>query len=409
MLALNKYLALIVGPSGYAAIGQFQNVIQLFTSLSNGAINTGITKFIAEDKSDVLKTKTVFYTGLFLSVTGSFIFFVITFFLSEEISLFFLNDNSYASLFRVFSFTILFLVLNSFFLAVIHGFSEVKIYVKCNIAGSVISLLVVIPLTYFYELYGALLSLTIYQCLSFVVTIYYSLSLKKIQFIIVDFRNYFTYLDKQYVYLLFGFSLMAIASSILVPVTQIYIRDLISERFSLIHAGNWEALQRMSGGYMMIFMTCISVYFLPRYSSLKNVYLIHKEIFFGFFFLTIPFVFVSIFIYFQSDLLVSLLFTDSFNLINELIFYQLIGDFFKLISWLISYLMFSKGLVKRFIIFEFLFAIMLCFLSNIMINVFAFSGISISYLISYVVYFILVYFFVFKELLNLDGHFYEKF
>lgn len=408
MLALNKYLALIVGPSGYAAIGQFQNVIQLFTSLSNGAINTGITKYIAEDKSDITKTKTIFYTGLILSLIGSFIFFVITFFLSEEISLFFLNDNSYSSLFRVFSFTILFLVLNSFFLAVIHGFSEVKIYVKCNIAGSIASLLVVIPLTYFYELYGALLSLTIYQCLSFAVTIYYSLTLKKIQVIIIDYRNYFTYLDKQYVYLLFGFSLMAITSSILSPITQIYIRELITERISLVHAGNWEALQRMSGGYMMLFMTCITVYFLPRYSSLKNVYLIHKEIFIGFLFLTVPFVFFAIFIYFQSELLISLLFTDSFNLINELILFQLLGDFFKMVSWLISYLMFSKGLVKRFILLEFLFALILCCLSNLLIDVFGFPGVSISYLVSYFLYFILVYFFVFKEISNLDGHFYEK-
>ena len=48
MFILNKILAVYVGPSGYAAIGQFQNFIQMVTSFAGGAINTAVVKYTAE-------------------------------------------------------------------------------------------------------------------------------------------------------------------------------------------------------------------------------------------------------------------------------------------------------------------------------------------------------------------------
>lgn len=41
LLGLNKLLAVYVGPGGYAAIGQFQNVVQMLTTFASGAINNG--------------------------------------------------------------------------------------------------------------------------------------------------------------------------------------------------------------------------------------------------------------------------------------------------------------------------------------------------------------------------------
>ena len=44
MFILNKILALDVGPAGYAAIGQFQNLIQMVTTFAGSAINTAVIK-----------------------------------------------------------------------------------------------------------------------------------------------------------------------------------------------------------------------------------------------------------------------------------------------------------------------------------------------------------------------------
>ena len=39
LLGINKILAVYVGPAGYAALGQFQNAVQMISTFASGAIN----------------------------------------------------------------------------------------------------------------------------------------------------------------------------------------------------------------------------------------------------------------------------------------------------------------------------------------------------------------------------------
>lgn len=55
MFILNKILAIYVGPAGYAAIGQFQNFIQIITTFAGSAINTAVIKYTAEYHEDEAK------------------------------------------------------------------------------------------------------------------------------------------------------------------------------------------------------------------------------------------------------------------------------------------------------------------------------------------------------------------
>ena len=63
MFILNKVLAVYVGPSGYAVIGQFQNFIQIVTSFAGGAINTAVVKYTAEYYEDEQKQKSIWRTA----------------------------------------------------------------------------------------------------------------------------------------------------------------------------------------------------------------------------------------------------------------------------------------------------------------------------------------------------------
>ena len=59
LFILNKILAVYVGPSGYAVIGQFQNFIQIVTTFAGGAINTAVIKYTAEYHEDENKQRIV--------------------------------------------------------------------------------------------------------------------------------------------------------------------------------------------------------------------------------------------------------------------------------------------------------------------------------------------------------------
>ncbi len=46
-----KVVALLLGPSGVAIIGQMNDVVMMFLTISNGGITQGVTKYIAEFRS----------------------------------------------------------------------------------------------------------------------------------------------------------------------------------------------------------------------------------------------------------------------------------------------------------------------------------------------------------------------
>lgn len=74
----------------------------------------------------------------------------------------------------------------------------------------------------------------------------------------------------------------------------------------------------------------------------------------------------------------------------------MIGDSLKIESWLLAYLMLSKAMTELFIITETLFAFSLVILTYMFTEIFGFKGVSISYLINYAIYCIVMVFFVFK-------------
>ena len=73
LLGINKILAIYVGPAGYAALGQFQNAVQMITTFASGAINTGVTKYTAEYVNDDEKQRLVWRTAGTVALIGSVI------------------------------------------------------------------------------------------------------------------------------------------------------------------------------------------------------------------------------------------------------------------------------------------------------------------------------------------------
>ena len=73
MFLLNKILAVYVGPAGYAAIGQFQNFIQMITTFAGSAVTTAVVKYTAEYHEDEIKQRTVWQTAGSIVLIFSFI------------------------------------------------------------------------------------------------------------------------------------------------------------------------------------------------------------------------------------------------------------------------------------------------------------------------------------------------
>ena len=82
-----------------------------------------------------------------------------------------------------------------------------------------------------------------------------------------------------------------------------------------------------------------------------------------------------------------LIFTNDFQPVEDLFFWQLLGDFIKVLSIVIAYQFLAKKMFTHFIIIEVFLVIMLYFSSVYLIDAYGVKGAVIGHFISYLMHF----------------------
>ncbi len=170
------------------------------------------------------------------------------------------------------------------------------------------------------------------------------------------------------------------------PLTQILIRRQIIFEVSLVDAGYWDAMFKISQGYLGIVMGTLGVYYLPKLSSLSDRGEIRREIWNGYKVITPLLIIGFAAVYFMRQPIVLLLYSDQFLRTTDLFPVMLVGDFLKMMSWLVAYLQLAKAMTKMFIATQVLFSISSYGLSVWLIDVAGLEGAIWAYAITYGLY-----------------------
>ena len=393
MFVLNKILAVYLGPTGYAAIGQFQNFIQMVTTFAGSAINTAVVKYTAEYHEDESKQRAIWKTAGSIVFLFSLIFAFLILIFQGQLSLYIFHSLKYQTVFIWFAVFLIFFNFNTLFLAILNGKKEILKLVLANIAGSLFALIITSVLAIKLHLYGALVALSIYQSIAFIVTLFLCYRANWFKF-----SSLLGKIDLEITKKFSSFILMALVSAICVPLSQMLIRAYLTQEFSLAYAGYWEAMIRLSTVYLMLVTTTLGVYYLPRLSELNKIDEIKKEVYLGYKFLFPLTVIGGIIVFVLRDWIINLLFTPSFAPMQDLFFWQMMGDALKIGSWILAYLMLSKAMTKLYISTEIIFTLSLIALTYVCTQFFGFKGVSIAHLINYGMYWIVISLFIFKQL-----------
>ncbi|WP_426132016.1 O-antigen translocase [Pseudomonas sp. DWP1b1] len=393
LLGLNKVLAVYVGPNGYAALGQFQNAMQMITTFASGAINTGVTKYTAEHVNDHLAQRRVWGTAGTVALVGSLLSAIIIIACNEVLAKWFLNSEEYGGVFICFAASLVFFSFNTLLLAVLNGKKEIERYVIANIAGSLFSLVITSLMAMNFGLYGALVALAVYQSFAFIVTLLlcYRASWFKVAY-------FFSGIDVPVILNLSKYALMAFTSAACVPVSHMVVREYLSNTFGLQTAGYWEAMWRLSAAYLMLVTTTLSVYYLPRLSELKSASEIKLEVLQGYRIILPIAILSALVIYFMKDCIIVTLFTRDFLPMRELFAWQMLGDTLKIGGWILAYLMLGKAMVKLFIFSEIIFAVGFVVFTWVFTSLLGFQGVAIAHAVNYLLYWLVMAFFVWRKL-----------
>lgn len=396
-LISSKAIAYFVGPSGMALMGNFRNFNSTLESIGILGFQNGIVKTIAEKQTDINYLKglicTVFYTLLIVSILlGSVVLLSSNYFLKSILD----NNESYKLAIQIVAITLPFSILHLFFISVINGFCQYQKVVAITIFSYIIGLVVSVFLMWKFGVLGAMISISVLSFLLFCMSGYY---FHKI-FSFTEILN-FHFFELSQIKKIIVLASMTLFSSIVTPVIYIFIRKLIIINESIEAAGYFEAMNRISGFYMMFVTTLVSLYYLPEFSKSKNI-IDNKPMIVNYFKTIIPILLFSfIVLFFMKDFVVLVLFSKDFSNVSEMFIWQLIGDFFRACALILAIQFFAKKMVRPYFITEIISFSILLISNYFCILYFGAKGAVIAYAITYILYFIVLsfYFRIFLKLL----------
>ena len=386
-LITNKVIALYLGTNGMFLMGQLKDFLKIGNTLGTMGIETGTVKYTSElnnkekDFKDLVGTSFKIHLYSSLIIIGLILIFYnyLTLSISKEMSE--INNYSFKYLlcFSVVSFSI-----QTFIMSVLNGLKKIKIFILINIIATIISAGVLIFLVINYFTVGAYYALILSPIITLITALIICLFLKPFK---LNFLN--SVLKIKYFKNLSKFSLMAIMAPICLVGATFTVRYYIYDEFDSNHAGSWEAMWRISAIYLLFLTTTFKFYLVPTFTNLENNSL-KKEVFKIWKTILPIIVIITLGVYIARDLIIDILFTSEFNLINSLILFHLLGDIIKINCWVLGNILVAKAKTNHFILFQVEWSIVFVVLSIILANVYGFVGLSLAYFSTYIIHFLLL-------------------
>jgi PST family polysaccharide transporter len=395
----SKAIAYFIGPSGMALMGNLRNFTSTIENIGILGLQNGIVQNCAknnENKEQLNNWVTsLFWIFCSLALLLSFIVFLGNRFFSNQI---FGSASEYHFVLYFIAFVIPFQVLHLFFVAILNGFSEYKKVTAISVYSNVAGLLISLFLMWIFGINGALISISVLSVFQFLFSGYYFVQYFSFQLILlnrnVDFRN---------IKHILPLGLMTLFSAVLAPILYIFIRNLITKEVSLEAAGYYEAMQRISGFYMMFISTLITFYFLPELTNAKSLDK-ERKLTFAFYKGIIPiFGFGLVLIYFLRNFVIQVLLTKEFELVSDLFLWQLLGDFFRALALILGIRFYAKKMMKDYFVTEIISFTVLFTSSYLLIPKFGSEGAVMAYAVTYVLYFVVLLFY-FRKLFFKKRH-----
>lgn len=380
-LFLNKILAVYVGPSGYAVIGQLQSLISIATTFASGAVNTGVTKYTAEHIADEPRQHMIWGTAATLGLCCTALPSLVLVFGHGQLSEWLLGSAEHSLVLVWLACALPLLVLNSLLLAILNGRKAVGPLVAANIGGNLIGAVFSATLVMRTGLPGALIALAAGQAIACGWTVWLTKRTLRLRL-----RSLAGQFDRTIARSLGGFALMAATSAVLAPISHMIIRDYLASRLGWHTAGLWQALWKISEMHLLLLTSTLSVYFLPRFSEIREGEELRREVLKGYRFV-LPIVAVSgTTIYLLREPLVIGLLTPDFLPLVQVLGIQLMGDAMKIGSWVIAFTMLSHAQTRSFVLSEVIFTALLVALTFALTPFFGLKGAAAAYALTYTAY-----------------------
>ncbi len=384
---VNKFLAIVLGPGVFAGVAQFQNLFALGQGVSSLSLQNGWVSLTARFKNKETELLGVWRGGYRLTIFATIfvcVAAVLFVFIAPLESMFPGIPKRYiqAAIF----FALPGIAASNITLictSVLNGLGEYRRWALASIATSVLQTLWVIILLYTHAL--SLLAVIATQsllsvCAAVPLASRAGFSIKKL----VSTQAYRAENRKPW----FEYAAMGLVPMILAPLTLLWVRQLLANRYGWDVAGNWQGVYRISDFFNVGVSSVLSVVLLPKLASTLS-----KQEFQKFFYpllikiMAIAGVVASVFFLFRKQVIQFFL-SNAFSGAESFLLYQLPGDVLRSGGWCCALVLIAQCETKKFLSAEIFFGLFFPIASIFLFKVVGASAPSLAYTLENALYFI---------------------
>lgn len=387
-LFIQRLIASMLGASGVAIIGQLQSLTQLMTSVTSFGVFNGVVKYVAEFKDDKEQLQKLFSTTFVFTSSISVLSSICFLIFSTQISEYLFDSEDFAYLIKIVAVVIPFISINRIFNGVINGLSEYKKFAKIELIAYLLSSALTVIFLLQFHLDGVLISLAFTPIiqLGVLLSIFYKTLKEYVQFRKLKFK---LPMSKE----LLAFTLMSFFSTVLSSFIEIDVRSMITDKITLDDAGIWTGMTNISKNYMVFSNSILTLYVLPKFASIYNRTEFFKELLSIYKTLLPLFGVGMLLVYLFRDYVILLIYPEFYEM-APLFKWQLIGDFVRLASIVLSYQLVAKRMVKSFIFTELLSLGLFYGFAYYLTDIYGVEGVVMAHMFRIFIYIIVVFFLV---------------
>jgi O-antigen/teichoic acid export membrane protein len=342
----SKAVAVLLGPAGMGFAGLLVSTTGLVGSLTNLGLGFSAVKDIAaaNGSGDTGRVATVVSVFRRLVWITGLLGALATLVLSPWLSQITFGSREHTLAFVWLSCTLLFGQLASGQMVLLQGMRKLQYLAKANMAGTVIGLIVSLPLYYFYGLQGIVPAIIVSSILSMLMAFYWG-SRVKIESMTVNIQTI-----KHEGAGMVKMGIMLSLSGLITTAAAYLIRIFISNQGGIEQVGLYSAGFAIINTYVGMVFTAMGTDYYPRLSEVANSDLKRTQMVVNqqaetAFFLISPLL-VAFIVY--IDIVILLLYSEKFIPVSGMIHWAAIGIFFKAASWALGFIFLAKGDSKVF-------------------------------------------------------------
>jgi len=395
-LLRTKVLAILLGRTGIGLAGIYQSIVDFAKTFAGMGLHFSSVKDIAQangsgDKKQIAQTITVLRRLLwFTGLLGMFLMILF----SIPLSKYFFGDSSKSIHICILSVSVLTGIISSGQIALLQGTRQILKMAKASLYGAIGGFVVSVIFYLWLGIDGivpALIGVSI-------VSLFFSWFFSNKEFIIkVQLSARETLLKGKTMFVLGFFTML---SGLISTLTLFLMKGFILNTESMESVGLYQAVWSISFMYLGSILTSMGADYYPRLCSLNHdnpamvkfsneqtgfVLLVSTPIIIGVLLLTEP--------------ILEILYSSSFLEAADLMRWQILGTFLKIIVWPIGFFLLAKGKGVSFFIVELVWFSTYYLATTLGWKYFGLESAGIAYLVAYIIYFPLVYLIV-KPLSN---------